>query len=133
MIYEDLKLENHELKERVKYYSKYIIEDQDNLYFDEDFDEIRESINARNKHIFSKAMNKLRYDINERTQNNFYAIIKEKENQLEKYKKEEHMRRAKEKEKFSVLINKYDRTLSLQEQENKDLKIKLQELESQLI
>ena len=132
MIYEDLKIENHELKERVKYYSKYI-EEQDKLYYDENFDEIRESINGNNKNKFSKAMNKLRYDLDEKTQNNFYAIIKEKEKQLEKYKKEEHMRRAKEKEKFSVLINKYDRTLSWQEQENKDLKIKLQELESQLI
>ena len=95
--------------------------------------EIRNSIKGKNKNNFAKAMDKLKYDLDEETQKNFYAIIKEKEKQFEKFKENEKKRRIKEKEKFSVLINKYDKTLSWQEQENKDLRIRLQELETQFV
>ena len=132
LIYEDLKNENNELKERINYYSEYIKE-QKNIYFDENLNEIRNSIKGKNKNNFAKAMDKLKYDLDEETQKNFYAIIKEKEKQFEKFKENEKKRRIKEKEKFSVLINKYDKTLSWQEQENKDLRIRLQELETQFV
>ena len=100
---------------------------------DENLNEVRNSIKGKNKNNFTKAMDKLKYDLDEKTQKNFYAIIKEKEKQFEKIKEDEKKRRIKEKEKFSVLINKYDKTLSWQEQENKDLKIRLQELETQFV
>ena len=132
LIYEDLKNENNELKERINYYSEYIKE-QKNIYFYENLNEIRNSIKGKNKNNFAKAMDKLKYDLDEETQKNFYAIIKEKEKQFEKFKENEKKRRIKEKEKFSVLINKYDKTLSWQEQENKDLRIRLQELETQFV
>ena len=51
---------------------------------------------------------------------------------MEKYKEEEKERRMKEREQFSLLINKYDRALSWEEKENKGLKVRLQELESNL-
>ena len=129
LIYEDLKNENITLKERIQYFSEYI-KDQKNIQFHENFNEIRNSIKGKNKNNFSKAMDKLKYDLDEETQKYFYAIIKEKEKQFEKYKENEKNRRIKEKEKFSVLINKYDKTLSWQEQENKDLRVRLQELET---
>ena len=132
IIYEDLKNENQGLKERIKYYSEYI-KDQKEVYLDENLNEVRNSIKGKNKNNFTKAMDKLKYDLDEKTQKNFYAIIKEKEKQFEKIKEDEKKRRIKEKEKFSVLINKYDKTLSWQEQENKDLKIRLQELETQFV
>ena len=132
MVYEDLKTENNELKERIKYYTQYIKEKK-NLCYDDDFNEIRDSIKGKNKLKFNRAMDKLRVDLDEETINYFNAIIKEKEKQLEKYKEEVQIRIEKEKQKFSVLINKYDRSLSWQEQENKDLKIRLQELERKFL
>ena len=133
MIYEDLKAENYELKERIKEYKEYIEEEEKKINYENNFNEIRNSINGRNKNNFKKAMDKLKYDVDEETQKNFEKLIKEKEKQFERYKEEENKRRKKEKEKFWVLINKYDRTLSRQEKENKDLKIKLKELENKLL
>ena len=43
---------------------------------------------------------------------------------------EEKLRREKEKKKFITLINKYDKTLSWVEKENKELKAKIKELEA---
>ena len=103
------------------------------MCYDDDFNEIRDSIKGKNKLKFNRAMDKLRVDLDEETINYFNAIIKEKEKQLEKYKEEVQIRIEKEKQKFSVLINKYDRSLSWQEQENKDLKIRLQELERKFL
>ena len=76
-------------------------------------------------------MDKLKYDLDEDTQKYFYNIINEKERQLKKYKEESKMKRVKEKQEFSIIINKYDKALSWQEKENKDLKIRLHELERQ--
>ena len=131
VIYEDLKAENDELKERIQKYKQYIKEKK-KIYYENNFDEVRNSINGNNKNNFQNAMNKLKYNIDEETHKNFDIIIKEKEKQLEKYKEEEKERRMKEREQFSLLINKYDRALSCQEKENKGLKVRLKELESNL-
>ena len=131
IIYEDLKAENDELKERIQKYKQYIKKEK-KIYYENNFDEVRNSINNNNKNNFQKAINKLKYNIDEETQKNFDIIIKEKEKQLEKYKEEEKERRMKEREQFSLLINKYDRALSWEEKENKGLKVRLQELESNL-
>ena len=130
IIFEDLKTENFELKERIGHYSKYIKE-KTNTYFD-NLNEIRESIKGRNKEGFSKAMDKLKLNLDEETKKNFYAIIQAKDRQLDKYKVEDKMRREKEKQKLTILINKYDKTLSWQENENKDLKLRLKELERKI-
>ena len=131
ILYEDLKKENHELKERINNYSK-IIKEKERSSFDNNFNEIRNSIKGKNKIKFFNAMDKLRYDLDEEIKKFFYIIIKEKEKQLEAYKEEEKMRVIKEKQQLSILINKYDKTLICQEKENKDLKTRLQELERKL-
>ena len=129
MIYEDLKTENFELKERINHYKRYMKENQ-KLYFDNNLNEIRNSIKIKNNTNFKEAMDKLRMNLDEETQKNFYEIIKLKEKQLNQYKEEDKYRREKEKKNFTILINKYDKALSFQENENKNLKIKLKELES---
>ena len=45
---------------------------------------------------------------------------------------EEKARREKEKQKYTSLINKYDKTLSWVESENEELKRKIKELEAKL-
>ena len=132
MIYEDLKIENNELKERINYYSKYIKEN-DIVFFDNNLNEIRDSMKGENKTNFTKAMDKLKYDLDEQTQKYFDTIIKEKEKELEKYKEDGKLRRVREKQKFSVLLNKYDKALSKHEKENKQLKSKLKELEKKFV
>ena len=132
MIYDELKSENNELKGRIKYYTQFM-KDKKNYYYDDSLNEIRDSIKGRNKTRFLKAMDKLRMDLDEDTLNYFNAIIKEKEKQIQRYKEEVQLRIVEEKQKFSILINKYDRSLMWQEQENKDLKIRLQELERKLL
>ena len=129
LIYEDLKTENFELKERINHYKRYMKEHQ-KRYFDNNLNEIRNSIKAKNNINFKEAMDKLRMNLDEETQKNFYEIIKLKEKQLNQYKEEDKYRREKEKKNFTILINKYDKTLSFQENENKNLKAKLKELES---
>ena len=89
-LYEKLKIENNELKEKIKNYSSYFAND-----------------------VFL----------------NNNDIVKEKEKQVNKYKEKIKSWREKEKERFSLLINKYGRTLIYQERENEKLKIKLKELE----
>ena len=59
-------------------------------------------------------------------------IIKTKDEEIEKYKREEKARREKEKQKYTSLINKYDKTLSWVESENEELKRKIKELEAKL-
>ena len=132
MIYDELKSENNELKGRIKYYTQFM-KDKKNYYYDDSLNEIRDSIKGRNKTRFLKAMDKLRMDLDEDTLNYFNAIIKEKEKQIQRYKEEVQLRIVEEKQKFSILINKYDRSLMWQELENKDLKIRLQELERKLL
>ena len=129
LIYEDLKTENFELKERINHYKRYMKEHQ-KRYFDNNLNEIRNSIKTKNNTNFKEAMDKLRMNLDEETQKNFYEIIKLKEKQLNQYKEEDKYRREKEKKNFTILINKYDKTLSFQENENKNLKAKLKELES---
>ncbi len=52
-----------------------------------------------------------------------------KDKEIERWKDQERIRREREKQQFSALINKYDQTLTLGEQENRKLKMRLKELE----
>mgnify|MGYP002624689449 CR=1 FL=1 len=119
--YEDLKFENNELKSKIKNYSKYLTEKKKN--------ENNSNNNKRssgNKNAVLSLNN-----LDSKTQKDIDAIIKEKDNQIDKYKEELRVKREKEKERFALLINKYDRALIGQERENKNLRSKLQELERQ--
>ena len=55
--------------------------------------------------------------------------IKKKKIKLSKILKQEKTKREKEKKRFITLINKYDKTLTWVEKENKELKKKIAELE----
>ena len=116
--YEDLKFENNELKAKIRTYSKYLKDNKKNE---------TESCKSKSNSNIKFPNNNL----DSKTQKNIDAIIKDKENQISKYKEELRIKREKEKERFAMLINKYDRTLLGQERENEDLKSKLRELERQ--
>ena len=113
---ENLKLENNELKEKIKIYSNYL----NNI-------ELYNSKKEKSKSFISNDKINGEFDIKE--QMNINNIIKAKEKQINNYKKEIKDRIMKEKERFALLINKYDKTLISQERENKQLKNKLKELE----
>ena len=70
--------------------------------------------------------------LDKETRQNLNEIIKTKDEEIEKYKREEKARREKEKQKYTSLINKYDKTLSWVESENEELKRKIKELEAKL-
>ena len=117
--YEDLKFENNELKAKIRNYSKYLKDKKKN-----------ENDSSNNKSTLDN--NNIKFpnnNLDSKTQKNIDAIIKDKDKQISKYKEELRIKREKEKERFAILINKYDRTLICQERENEDLKIKLRELE----
>ena len=120
--YEDLKFENNELKEKIRNYSKYLKDKKKN---GNDSNNNKRTLEYNNNIIFPKS------NLDSKTQKNIDAIIKDKENKINQYKEELRIKREKEKERFAMLINKYDRTLIGQERENKDLKSKLKELERQ--
>ena len=121
--YEDLKFENNELKAKIRNYSKYLKDKKKN-----------ENDSGNNKRSLDNSNIKFpNNNLDSKTQKNIDAIIKDKDKQISKYKEELRIKREKEKERFAMLINKYDRTLIGQERENEDLKIKLRELERQLL
>ena len=119
--YEDLKFENNKLKAKIRNYSKYLKDKKKN--------EI--DINNNKRSFVNNNIKFPNNNLDSKTHKNIDAIIKDKDNQINKYKEELRIKREKEKERFTMLINKYDRTLICQEKENEDLKIKLRELERQ--
>ena len=119
--YEDLKFENNELKTKIKNYSKLLTDKKKN-----ENNSNNNKRNSGNKNAMFSLNN-----LDSKTQKNIDTIIKEKDNQIDKYKEELRIKREKEKERFAILINKYDRALIGQERENKDLRSKLKELERQ--
>ena len=120
--YEDLKFENNELKAKIRNHSKYLKDKKKN-----------ENDSGNNKRSLDNSNIKFpNNNLDSKTQKNIDAIIKDKDKQISKYKEELRIKREKEKERFVTLINRYDRTLIVQEKENEDLKSKLRELERQL-
>ena len=56
-----------------------------------------------------------------------------KDQEIERYKEQERLRRERERIYMSSLINQYDQTLTLGEQENQQLKMRLRELQGYFI
>ena len=129
--YDDLVTENYDLKNKLNLYETHFKSQNQNgaLYFDKDFNEIRNSIANNNKAGFNQAIHRLKTNIENYTQNNYKAIISMKDMEIQKWKEDERRRREKEKQQFNALINRYDQTLSMGEKENQDLKNRLKELE----
>ena len=126
---DELEKENNELKKKVIQYEEMIKERQGSAV-DNKLKEFRESITGNDKDSYSNAIENLKSHLDKETRMKLNEIIKEKEAEIKKFKDDEKLRREKEKKKFITLINKYDKTLSWVEKENKELKAKIKELES---
>ena len=131
--YDDLKTENYDLKNRLNVYENHFKNQNEVIYLDKYFNEIRNSISDNNKAGFNQAINRLKTNIDNYTQNNYNAILNMKDREIEKWKEEDRLRREREKQQFNALINRYDQTLSMGERENQELKMRLKELESYFV
>ena len=131
--YNDLKSENYELKNKLNLYQTHFKNQSNPIFLDNDLNNIRNSITQNNKIEFSNAITQLRTNIDNITQNNYNTIIMMKDKEIEKYKEQERLRREQEKQQFSALINKYDQSLTMGEQENQKLKMKLKELQGYFV
>ena len=123
-----LEKQNLELKQKVSNYEQIIKEKQGTLV-DNKLNEFRNSISGKDKDTYSKEIENIKKIVDKETRQKLNEIIKEKEKEIKKFKNEEKVRREKEKKRFITLINKYDKTLSWVEKENKELKKKIAELE----
>ena len=127
--YHDLMNENYNLKNQLNMYETQYNNQNNNIYFDNDFNEIRNSISQNNKDGFKQAISNLQNNIDNYTYNNYDTIIKMKDREIENYIEEGRLRREREKQEMSALINKYDQNLMKEERENQELKRRLKELE----
>ena len=127
--YNDLKNENYDLKNRLNLYQTHFKTQNGALFLDNDFNNIRDSITQNNKVGFSQALTQLRTNLDNVTQNNYNTIIMMKDQEIQKWKEQERIRREREKQQFSQLINRYDQTLTMGERENQKLKMRLKELQ----
>ena len=126
----ELEKENIELKQKVIQYEEMIKEKQGSNV-DNKLKEFRDSIAGNDKDSYSNAIENLKKNLDKETRQKLNEVIKEKEKEIKKFKEDEKLRRDKEKKKFITLINKYDKTLSWVEKENKELKAKIKELEAE--
>ena len=120
---------NNELKNKVDEYEK-IIKERQGLKMDNKLNQFRDSLTGKDSESYTKAVDNLKNYLDSDTRIKLNEIIQKKEDEIRKFKEEEKIRRDKEKKKFITLINKYDKTLNWVEKENKELKIKIKELES---
>ena len=127
---DNLENENYNLREQVAAYEKKIKEKQ-GQDFDKHLSSFKDSLNDNEKDYY-RAIEDLKSHLDKETRQNLNEIIWGKEKEIQKFKEQEKKRREDEKKKFTNLINKYDKTLSWVEKENKDLKIKIKDLESKL-
>ena len=126
----DLENENSDLRNQVLAFEQKIKEQQMQS-IDNKLNEFRNSL-ANFGEDYGFAFEDLKNHLNKETRQNLDEIIKNKDEEIEKYKREEKARREKEKQKYTSLINKYDKTLSWVESENEELKRKIKELEAKL-
>ena len=127
--YNDLVNENYELKNTLNQYENQYNQQNDVIYLDNNFNEIRNSISNNNKIEFDQAFDKLKTDIDIYTQNNYNTIISMKDQEIERWKKEEKLRKEREEQELKALIHAYDTSLIINERENAELKKRLKELE----
>ena len=127
--YDDLINENYDLKNKLSQYENHFNQQNEVIYLDNNFNQIRNSITNNNKIDFNQAFDKLKTDIDTYTQNNYNTIISMKDQEIERWKKEEKLRKEREDQELKALIHAYDTSLSMGERENAELKKKLKELE----
>ena len=127
--YNDLKNENYQLKNQLNLYQNQF-KTNNQIFLDNDLNNIRNSITQNNKVEFSNAITQLRTNLDNVTQDNYNTIIMMKDKEIEKWKEQQRIQREREKQQFSALINNYDQTLTLEEYENRKLKMRLKELQN---
>ena len=128
--YNDLKNENNDLRNKVLALEQKIKEQQIQS-FDNKLNEFKNSLAGYGKN-YDFAFEDLKKHLDKEIRQNFNEKIRNKDEEIEKYKREEKERREKEKQKYINLINKYDKVLGLFENENRELKRKIKELEAKL-
>ena len=126
--YNSLENQKKELKKKVLNYEQ-IIKEKQGTVVDNKLKEFRDSISGKDKDAYSKLIENMKKNLDKETRQKLNEIIKEKEKEIKIFKNEEKLRREKEKKRFIALINKYDKTLTWVEKENKELKKKIAELE----
>ena len=131
--YHDLMEENYNLKNQLNIYESQYNNQNDGIYFDNDFKEIRNSITQNNKDNFNQAIHNLQNNIDNYIQNNYNTIIMMKDREIEKYKEEQRLRREREKQEMNALINIYDQNLIMGQKENQELKTRLKELKGYFV
>jgi serine/threonine protein kinase len=131
--YHDLMNENYNLKNKLNIYESQYNNQNNVIYLDNDFKEIRNSITQNNKDNFNQAIHNLQSNIDNYTQNNYNAIIMIKDREIEKYKEEQRLRREREKQEITAVINRYDQNLIMGERENQELKMRLKELQGYFV
>ena len=131
--YNDLKNENYDLKNKLNLYQTHFKTQNSAVFLDNDFNNIRNSITQNNKVGFSQALTQLRTNLDNVTQNNYNTIIMMKDQEIQKWKEQERIRREREKQQFSQLINRYDQTLTMGERENQKLKMRLKQLQGYFV
>ena len=125
-----LKNENSDLKNKVMAFEQRMKEEQSQS-IDTQLNEFRNSLDNCDKD-YDSAFEEIKNHLINETRQTLTNVIKNKNQEIEKYKAEEKARRDKDKKKYSSLINKYDQTLSWVEKENQELKRKIKELEEKL-
>ena len=126
--YTSLENQKKELKKKVLNYEQ-ILKEKQGTVVDNKLKEFRDSISGKDKDAYSKLIENMKKNLDKETRQKLNEIIKEKEKEIKIFKNEEKLRREKEKKRFIALINKYDKTLTWVEKENKELKKKIAELE----
>ena len=125
-----LKNENTDLRNKVMAFEQRMKEEQSQS-IDTQLNEFRNSLDNCDKD-YDSAFEEIKNHLINETRQTLTNVIKNKNQEIEKYKAEEKARRDKDKKKYSSLINKYDQTLSWVEKENQELKRKIKELEEKL-
>ena len=127
--YNDLVNENYDLKNKLNLYKTHFKTQNGQVFLDNDFNNIRNSITQNNKIGFNQAINQLKTNLDNVTTYNYNPIIQARDQEIQKWKQQERIRAEMEKQQFSQLINKYDQTLTMGERENQKLKMRLKELQ----
>ena len=131
--YNDLVNENYDLKNKLNLYKTHFKTQNGQVFLDNDFNNIRNSITQNNKVGFSQAINQLKLNLDNVTTYNYNPIIQARDQEIEKWKQQERIRAEMEKQQFSQLIHKYDQTLTMGEKENQKLKMRLKELQGYFV
>ena len=117
MNYNTLVNENYDLKNRLNQYETQYNQQNNAFYLD------------NNTVGFNQAFDKLKTDIDFYTQNNYNTIISMKNQEIENWKKQEKLRKEREDQERQNLINAYSTSLTNEQRENAQLKMRLKELE----